>query len=111
MGVRVETNTVQDPCNGINSAKCGQADGLKMPVGLQSTGRGHAEYITWMQEMGGFPISEWEIYNQRWLDNGNSDSDDKNRAAGDGGTAIGCDLSVTVGGWISGVVTAHCNYL
>lgn len=58
-----------------------------MPVGLQSTGRGHAEYITWMREMGGFPISEWEVYKHKWLDNGDSDSDDKNRAAGDGGTA------------------------
>ncbi|KAF5639681.1 immunoglobulin variable region used by the itc63b heavy chain [Fusarium sp. NRRL 52700] len=67
--------------------------------------------FTWMREMDGFPVSERNIYKHDWLDYGDSDSDDRNCAERDGGSTVGCDLSVTVSGWISGVVTARCNSL
>ncbi|KAF5558564.1 immunoglobulin variable region used by the itc63b heavy chain [Fusarium mexicanum] len=67
--------------------------------------------FTWMREMDGFPISERTIYKHEWLDDGDSDDGDRNCAEGDGGSAMGCDLGVTVGGWISGVMTARCNSL
>ncbi|KAG7421586.1 hypothetical protein Forpe1208_v000121 [Fusarium oxysporum f. sp. rapae] len=67
--------------------------------------------FTWMREMDGFPISERDIYKHEWLGDGDSDDDDSNCAEGDGGSTMGCNLSVTVGGWISGVMTARCNSL
>ncbi|KAF5254455.1 hypothetical protein FANTH_713 [Fusarium anthophilum] len=67
--------------------------------------------FTWMREMDGFPISERTIYKHDWLDDGDSDDGDRNCAEGDGGSTMGCDLGVTVGGWISGVMTARCNSL
>ncbi|KAF5975636.1 immunoglobulin variable region used by the ITC63b heavy chain [Fusarium bulbicola] len=67
--------------------------------------------FTWMREMDGFPISERTICKHEWLDDGDSDDGDRNCAEGDGGSTTGCDLGVTVGGWISSVVTARCNSL
>ncbi|KAF5633847.1 immunoglobulin variable region used by the itc63b heavy chain [Fusarium tjaetaba] len=67
--------------------------------------------FTWMREMDGFPVSERKIYKHEWLDDGDSGDHDRNCAEGDGGSTMGCDLNVTVGGWISGVMTARCNSL
>ncbi|KAH7219632.1 hypothetical protein DER44DRAFT_879520 [Fusarium oxysporum] len=63
--------------------------------------------LMWMREMDGFPINEREIYKHEWFDDGDSDDDDRNCAEGDGGSTMGCDLSVTVGGWLSGVIIAR----
>ncbi|KAK2683988.1 hypothetical protein RAB80_001934 [Fusarium oxysporum f. sp. vasinfectum] len=65
----------------------------------------------WMREIDGFPINEREIHKHEWFNDGDSDGDDSNCAEGDCGSTMGCNLSVKVGGWISGVMTARCNSL
>ncbi|KAI3574430.1 hypothetical protein IWW34DRAFT_809974 [Fusarium oxysporum f. sp. albedinis] len=65
----------------------------------------------WMREIDDFPINEREIHKHEWFNDGDSDGDDSNCAEGDCGSTMGCNLSVKVGGWISGVMTARCNSL
>ncbi|KAH7208224.1 hypothetical protein BKA60DRAFT_599308 [Fusarium oxysporum] len=67
--------------------------------------------LMWMREIDGFPINEPEIHKHEWFNDGDSDGDDSNCAEGDCGSTMGCNLSVKVGGWISGVMTARCNSL
>ncbi|EEU47533.1 uncharacterized protein NECHADRAFT_35839 [Fusarium vanettenii 77-13-4] len=65
----------------------------------------------WMREMDGFPINEREIYQHEWFGDDDSDDDERNRPEGDVGSSMGCNLAVTVGGWVSGVMVARCNSL
>ncbi|KAI8683196.1 hypothetical protein NCS56_00443800 [Fusarium sp. Ph1] len=65
----------------------------------------------WMREMDGFPIGEREIYQHEWFGEDDSDDDERNHPEGDVGSSMGCNLAVTVGGWVSGVMVARCNSL
>ncbi|KAM6513646.1 hypothetical protein FALCPG4_016028 [Fusarium falciforme] len=65
----------------------------------------------WMREMDGFPINEREIYQHEWFGEDDSDDDERNHPEGDVGSSVGCNLAVTVGGWVSGVMVARCNSL
>ncbi|UPK90967.1 hypothetical protein LCI18_001902 [Fusarium solani-melongenae] len=65
----------------------------------------------WMRGMDDFPVNEREIYKHEWFGEDDSDDDERNRPEGDVGSSVGCNLDVTVGGWVSGVMAARCNSL